>query len=188
MSNHSIRHISQKESGVVLITALIFLMVLTMIVISALRSGTLEERMAANSRNRQVALQASEAVLHDAEDQLFSNPGYKSKFDSGIGTNLANGFYRAPVAGSTPRWQTIDWSSSTQTLSFSSTSGLSLYGVDSAPKFIVEIISPPSRSNSTVPCSKGLATVTARGVGKDSSTVFIQIMYRYQSDRLSDGC
>lgn len=188
MSKRSIRLVSQKESGVVLITALIFLMVLTMIVISALRSGTLEERMAANSRNRQVALQASEAILHDAEDQLFSSPGFKSKFNSGIGATLANGFYSAPVAGDLPRWQTIDWNSSTQALSFSTTSGLSLSGVESAPKFIVEIISPPSRANSTVPCSKGLATVTARGVGKDSSTVFLQIMYRYQSDRLSDGC
>ena len=185
MKNNNLHHYHHKESGVVLITSLIFLMVLTMIVISALRSGTLEERMSTNSRNRQVALQASEAVLRSAEDQLFSGTEFKSKFDSGAGTDLALGFYKAPTPGEIPRWQSIDWSSSSQTLSFSS--GFSLEGLDS-PKFIVEIISPPSRPNSTVPCSKGLASITSRGLGKDSSIVFTQAMYRYQSDRASDGC
>ena len=185
MPKHFINHNPHKESGVVLITGMIFLMVLTMLVLSALRSGTLEERMASNSRNRQVALQAAEAVLRDAENQLFSGSEYKSKFDSGNGTTLANGFYSAPVAGAAPKWKSINWSSSTATLAFT---GSNLYGVASAPKYIVEIISPPSRLNSTVSCSKGLATVTAQGIGPDSSIVYIQTMYRYQSDRLSDGC
>ena len=177
----------RNESGAILITGLIFLLVLTMLVLSALRSGTLEERMASNSRNRQVALQAAEAILRDAEVQLFSGAEYKSKFNSGTYTALANGFYSAPIADSDPRWKSIDWSSSTKTLTFAST-GSSLYGVSSAPKYMVEIISPPSRPNSTVPCSKGLATVTARGMGQDASTVFIQATYRYQSDRPGDGC
>jgi type IV pilus assembly protein PilX len=188
MSNHFLNHNSRKESGAVLITGLIFLVVLTMVVLSVLRSGTLEERMAANSRNRQVAMQAAEAVMRDAQEQLFSGAEVKSRFDSGNAIAvLANGFYRAPVAGSAPRWQTIDWGSSTQTLTFAS-SGSDLYGVASAPRYMVEIITPPSRPNSAVPCSKGLATITARGVGKDSSTVFVQTMYRYVSDRPSDGC
>ena len=184
MSNHFLHHNSRKESGAVLITGLIFLVVLTMVVLSVLRSGTLEERMAANSRNRQVAIQAAEAVLSDAQEQLFSGAEYKSKFDS---INLVAGFYSAPAAGVASKWTTVDWRSSTATLTFTSTES-NLYGVASAPRYIVEIISPPTRPNSAVPCSKGLATVTARGVGKDSSTVFVQAMYRYQSDRPSDGC
>lgn len=186
MTHHFLNHKSRKESGAVLITGLIFLVVLTMVVLSVLRSGTLEERMAANSRNRQVGLQAAEAVLRDAEDQLFSGAEFKSKFNSNP-SDLVDGFYSAPVAGSAPRWKSIDWGSSTATLTFAS-SGSSLYGVASEPRYIVEIISPPSRPNNTVSCSKGLATVTARGVGKDSSAVFVQSMYRYQSDRPSDGC
>lgn len=184
MSNPFMNHNSRKESGAVLITGSIFLLVLTMIVLSVLRSGTLEERMAANSRNRQVAIQAAEAVLRDAEADLFSGTEYKSKFDS---ISLAAGFYGAPVAGSAPRWKTVDWSLTTSSLT-SASAASNLYGVASAPKYMVEIISPPIRANSTVPCSKGLATVTARGVGKDSSAVFVQTMYRYQSDRPSDGC
>jgi type IV pilus assembly protein PilX len=184
MSKRRIPPHLNKESGVVLITGLIFLMVLTMIVISALRTGNLEERMAGNSRNRQIALQSNEAVLRDAEEQLFTSPDFKSKFDTP--TSDGNGFYVAPVAGSTARWQTIDWTSSTATQSFATT--LALSGVDSAPRFIVEIITPPSRTNSAVPCSKGVATVTTRGAGKDGAIVFTQATYRYFSDRAADGC
>jgi type IV pilus assembly protein PilX len=186
MKHHFSNHRSRKESGAVLFTGLVFLLVLSLIVLSALRSGTLEERMASNSRNRQVAIQAAEAVLRDAEEQLFTTIGYKSKFDS---ITLANGFYSAPTVGGTPKWNddAFDWSSSTATRTFAS-SASSLDGVSNAPKYIVEIISPPTRANSTVPCSKGVANITARGIGNDSSTVFLQTIYRYQSDRASDGC
>lgn len=182
MSNQLLNH--SKEAGAVLITGLIFLVVLTMVVLSVLRSGTLEERMAANSRNRQVAIQAAEAVLRDAEQQLFTGADFKSNFDS---ASLVAGYYGAPVAGDLPRWQTIEWDSTALPSPFVA-SDLNLAGVDVAPRYIVEIISPPSRQNSSAPCSQGLANVTARGrgvgKGKDSSTVFVQTTYRYQSD----GC
>jgi type IV pilus assembly protein PilX len=194
MSNHFLKLRARKESGAVLYTGLIFLLVLSMIVLSVLRSGTLEERMAANDRNRQVAIQAAEAVIRDAEAKLFSGIAYTSNFDS---ISLASGFYGALKTGCPPMWKdhatisgcpdAIDWSSSTKTLTFAANS-FALEGVSSAPRYIVEIISPPTRANSTVPCSKGLAHITARGVGRDSSTAFIQTVYRYQSDRASDGC
>ena len=175
-----------QESGAVLYTGLIFLLVLSLIVLSALRSGTLEERMAANARNRQVAIQAAEAALRDAEVRLFTLPGFVSKFDS---LTFANGFYAAPAAGVSPRWKdtSFNWGSSTATLTFAS-STMELYGVSSAPTYIVEIVTPPTRANSTVPCSKGVANVTARGVGQDSAAVYLQTTYRYQSNRASDGC
>lgn len=181
MSNHKFKHLTRKQNGVVLLTSLIFLLVLSMIVLAALRTGTLEERMAANARNRQVALQAAEAVLRSAEVALFTGVGSKSTFSS---YNLAAGYYSPPAAGVDATWKTVDWSSATATL----TAGAALEGVSSAPRYIVEIITPPSRPNSTVPCSKGLASVTARGMGRDSSLVFVQALYRYQSDRPSDGC
>lgn len=181
MPNHKFKQIARKQNGAILLTSLIFLLVLSMIVLAALRTGTLEERMAANARNRQVALQAAEAVLRSAEVTLFTGVGVKSTFNS---YNLANGYYNAPAAGIAAKWKTVDWSSTTATL----TTGATLEGVSSAPRYIVEIITPPTRPNSTVPCSKGLARVTSRGLGKDSSVVFVQAMYRYQSDRSSDGC
>lgn len=176
---------SRKESGAVLYIGLVFLLVLSMVVLSALRSGTLQERMAANARNKQVALQAAEAVLRDAEKTLFTDVGFASKFDS-ITIVPNKGIYNAPALG-TERWKTVIWDSSTATASFES-STLLLEGVASAPRYIVEIITQPTRPNSTVPCDMGIANVTARGVGQDSSVVFVQATYRYQSNSAADGC
>jgi type IV pilus assembly protein PilX len=186
ISKRNLRKLN-KQSGTVLFTSLIFLLVLSMIVLAALRTGTLEERMAANSRNRQVALQAAEAVLRNAEVALFSGNAFISTFDSYpdlVTKKLANGYYSAPASSVALKWTSVDWADATQTLTLGST----LNEVESQPRYIVEIIQPPTRPNSTVPCSKGIASITARGLGRDSAAVFVHAMYRYQSDRSADGC
>jgi type IV pilus assembly protein PilX len=195
MKYHFQKPLSRKESGAVLYTGLIFLLVLSMIVLSMLRSGTMEERMAANARNKQIALQAAEAVLRDAEKTLFTDVDFISKFDS-IPIVENTGIYGPPAVG-TPLWKTVDWTSTTKTLTFTplgttpgggTPSVIALGGVASAPRYFVEIINPPTRPNSTVPCSTGVATVTARGVGPDASTTIVQATYRYLSNRPNDGC
>lgn len=175
-----------KQSGAVLMTSLIFLLVLSMIVLASLRTGTLEERMAGNARNRQVALQAAEAVLRNAEATLFTGGAdFKSTFDSyPQTTGFSAGYYAAPSSSASLKWTSVDWADATKTL----TAGATLDGLDVQPRYIVEIITPPTRPNSTVPCSKGLARVTSRALGKDAADVLVQTMYRYQSDRAADGC
>ena len=59
-----------KQRGAALITGLIFLVVLTMIGITAARMSTLEERMAGNMRDRSLAMQAAEMALRDAERDI----------------------------------------------------------------------------------------------------------------------
>jgi type IV pilus assembly protein PilX len=186
MTNHKPKHMQHKQSGAILFTSLIFLLVLSMLVLAALRTGTLEERMAANARNRQVALQAAEAVLRNAEVTLFTGTAFTSNFDSYPDStgNLSNGFYMAPSSATPLKWKSVDWSDASKTL----TNGAALGGVDTQPRYIVEIITRPTRPNSTVPCSKGLLAVTARGLGRDAADVFVHAMYRYQSDRAADGC
>jgi type IV pilus assembly protein PilX len=186
MTNHKHKPQLQKESGAILLTSLIFLLVLSMIVLAALRTGTLEERMAANARNRQVALQAAEAVLRNAEVTLFPDAAFTSNFDSypDSSGNLANGYYKAPAPNTPLKWKSVDWSDPTKTL----TVGAVLGGVDTQPRYIVEIITPPTRPDSTVPCSNGMLAVTARGLGRDSADVFVHAMYRYRSVNPADGC
>jgi len=55
------------QRGVALITGLIFLVVLTLISITAARMAGLEERMSGNTRDRSLAVQAAEMALRDAE-------------------------------------------------------------------------------------------------------------------------
>jgi type IV pilus assembly protein PilX len=63
-----------KESGVVLVVSLIMLMLITLIGVSAMQNTGLEEKMAGNLRDRNMAFQAAEAALRDAEADI-SNVG-----------------------------------------------------------------------------------------------------------------
>ncbi len=174
-------NMKSRQSGVALVTGLIFMVVLTIIVISALRSATLEERMAANARNRQVALQAAEAVLRDAEisitGDLAAGVAAAAPFDpftpSLFKADCTGGYCNKPVAGAAPRWQNdAIWSAG------SSREGTTVIdGVSAAPRYIVEIVNTPIN---TSPCDKVLYRITARAQGQDNSTVFVQTMVRAQ--------
>lgn len=179
MTNHSLKHKTPKESGAVLITGMIFLVVLTIIVISAMRSATLEERMSANARNRQLALQAAEAVLRDAEVNLFAAAPFDPFTPSSFTSTCANGFCTV-LASATPYWQSINWTTA-NSRSFAATTS-ELDDLPSQPRYIVEIVSaePPGAGL----CGKVLYRITARGMSNDSSTVFLQTMVR----RLPASC
>lgn len=59
-----------RQRGVVLVVSLLMLMVLTMIGLAATRGTALEQRMAANQNDREVAFQAAEATLSYAEGTM----------------------------------------------------------------------------------------------------------------------
>ncbi len=68
------RSLRKEQSGVVLFVALMLLVILSMIGVTVARMQTVEERMARNENNRQLATQAAEAALRDAEYQLLVQP------------------------------------------------------------------------------------------------------------------
>ena len=55
------------QSGAVLIISLIMLLLLTLIGTTSMQTTTLEEKMAGNMRDRNIAFQAAESALRDAE-------------------------------------------------------------------------------------------------------------------------
>jgi type IV pilus assembly protein PilX len=59
-----------RQDGAVLIVALLFLVILTMLGVTAMSGTTMEERMSGNSRDMNVALQAAEAALRDARRDI----------------------------------------------------------------------------------------------------------------------
>jgi type IV pilus assembly protein PilX len=76
-----------RETGASLMTALIFLIVMAMLSVTLANVTTLEERMAGNTRDRDVALQAAEAALRDAEQRL-SKPAFRATgFPAFVATN-----------------------------------------------------------------------------------------------------
>jgi len=56
-----------RQSGVVLVTSLIMLILLTLIGIAGIQNTSLEEKMASNSRDQNIAFQAAEAALREGE-------------------------------------------------------------------------------------------------------------------------
>ena len=72
------RHISQnpcnnrQQSGAVLFVSLIMLLVLTIIGVTAMRSSTLEEKMAANTMNYGMTFHAAESAIENALDDTNS--------------------------------------------------------------------------------------------------------------------
>jgi type IV pilus assembly protein PilX len=63
-----------RQRGVALLVALMFLIVLTLLGLAVMRGTTLEEKMAGGSRDYNRALQAAEAALRDAENDLKGTP------------------------------------------------------------------------------------------------------------------
>ncbi|MCK4494530.1 MAG: hypothetical protein KAU26_10770 [Methylococcales bacterium] len=60
----------KQQSGVVLVISLIMLLLLTLIAISGSQMTGLEEKMASNSRDQNLAFQAAESALRAAEKEI----------------------------------------------------------------------------------------------------------------------
>jgi type IV pilus assembly protein PilX len=84
-----------RQSGVVLFISLILLLILSMIGVTVARMQTVEERMARNENSRQLANQAAEAALRNAESLLLNPPAV------GFFANNTAGLYVvSPTTGS----------------------------------------------------------------------------------------
>lgn len=63
---------NRNQQGATLIVCMIILVVITLLGVGSIQDTTLEEKMAANMKNRNTAFQAAETALRDAEDYLDS--------------------------------------------------------------------------------------------------------------------
>ncbi|TWI71813.1 type IV pilus assembly protein PilX [Desulfobotulus alkaliphilus] len=120
---NQIQHVTENEDGIILITALVLLVVLTLIGIGAMQSSTMQERMAGNMEQRDIAFQMAEAGLREAEEFFITNvlP------DFGTG-----GVY---IAGNAPaRW----WEGSGNSA-----------GADSGARYIIEFVTEISTGSSS---------------------------------------
>jgi len=84
------------QAGAALMMALIFLMMMTLLGTAAMRGAAMQEQMAGNSRDWNLAFQASEAALREAENFLRVTP-VLPEFDD------ADGYYNVNSADR-PAW------------------------------------------------------------------------------------
>jgi type IV pilus assembly protein PilX len=55
------------QTGAALVVSLVFLVVITIVAVASMRTTTMQERMAGNTRDRNIALQAAESAAREAE-------------------------------------------------------------------------------------------------------------------------
>ena len=62
------------QRGTTLIVTLVMLVLITLVSVSTIRTSTMDEKMAGNSRDRDKAFQAAEAAVQQCLNQLETNP------------------------------------------------------------------------------------------------------------------
>lgn len=166
---YPIRH----ERGAALITGLIFMVVLTLLATAAMRTTLLEEKMAGNARDVDLAFQAAEAALR-AGEQVLNGASLPVFAASGAYLTAAG----VNARGSDTYWmQTHNWTNDSVAVSPVPA------GVHSAPRFVIEQMPAiPGQGGSLKAgpiAESGVFRVTARGIGGTSNTsVFLQETYR----------
>lgn len=142
------------QSGVVLPVSMIMLLLLTLISITSSQVAGLEEKMAGNSRDSNLAFQAAEAALRAGEAATSGTP------------TLYTGA------------QPIDWTNAAVT----TYSGGTLTGISQAPVYTIEDLGSTGSSDECSPCEGGapppsagsrLYRVTARGTGGTTNAVVV---------------
>ena len=174
----------QRQRGVALIMALVFLMILTIIGVTALSTTSLQEKMAGNVQDKNTAFQAAESALREAEGVVLAWTAATTPAFTGSG-------YYQPRAATDPNgpW----WSDDTTWTTGGAHIGASAVAeaVD-PPSYIIEDLgsvgggsagtgslvagfNPPA----TVAGGSNMYRITARAVGRTRSAVaMVQSVFR----------
>jgi len=171
----SVEHMSgkSKQSGVVLFVALILLVILSMIGVTVARMQTVEERMARNESNRQLAAQAAEAALRSVEDQVLPNAPGISQFGSNTG-----GYYTLSQSTGSAL-STINWNNPAQWLTYTGPALSNVPAAVRSPKVVIEYlgaVAMPGEDETNPPVTY---RVTVQGMNADGTpSSLLQSIYR----------
>ncbi|HYL24952.1 MAG TPA: PilX N-terminal domain-containing pilus assembly protein [Burkholderiales bacterium] len=166
-----------RQRGTALVVAMLFLAILGILGATAMTNTTLDERMAGNARDRDIALQAAEAALRDAEiDLTNTNTAFRvatvAAFPAAGSTNCV----AALCAENAPMSTNI--TDPVKSAFYGQFTGeLALDGPAQLPRYMIELLNTVPTGIVVPPPTGGLVTrnfrITARGVGKNTNTVVI---------------
>jgi type IV pilus assembly protein PilX len=165
----------KRQRGTVLLMALMFLIVLSLLGIAMVSSTSVEERMARNARDQDVAMQAAEAALRDARIRI---TGYHTNPATPLSTwdfydDCTNGLCSRNAAQ--PVWTQFGASSGgdKSVALGTGTNSPTLIGVQAAPRYLIErfIIQRPGDSMT----GPGITAhrITSKGTGRTNNTSVI---------------
>jgi len=180
--HHRLNH----TRGAALITALIILLVLTVLGVTAMRNTSLQENITGNLRDQDLALQAAETALSDAEFKLSAASATGVPIAGGNlvvgGTTLGTVFKR----GVLPPMNTTSHDSTVWNNTNAIKVNTPLQGLSDNPSYIIEFeqsvidnLDPESRAKGH---GRYYYRITARGVGSSpNSVVLLQEVYGIRS-------
>lgn len=168
--------VKASQAGATLIVGLIMVLVMTVIGLSAIRGSGLQEQMAGNMRDKQLAFQAAEAALREAESNLDAPP-------AAVPIGNQTGFVESLDASSSVFWQDFsNWQGLVATYSEN------IDHTKNRPQYLVEAID--FYSSGTDGSSVDLANLLSRGMerryrvtaravgGTTDAVVILQSNYR----------
>ncbi len=170
-----------RQGGIALVLALVFLLLLTIIGIAALNTTSLEEKMAGNVKDRNLAFQAAESALALGENWIYTQIGKPVFPNNSAGLYVPN--------NTTPNWDSVTWTGSSNLVTYPNTPSASGSGslgkVYSQPKYIIEDMGEKTETGGSLVLStsykgKGATVlrITARGTGgTDAAVVMLQSTY-----------
>lgn len=148
--NHT--HLPSGQRGVTLIVAMIFLAILALLGVTVAQTTQLEERMAGNTRDRDLAFQATEAALTWASMQNMTTLSGAATINTAANDDAVF-------------WNAFAWAGATQLTS----AQITVNGLAAYPQLVVERRGTTNRYR-----------VTSRGVGATANAVVIlQAEYTY---------
>jgi type IV pilus assembly protein PilX len=175
-----------RQRGAVLIVSLLLLLVMTVLALGASQATRMQERMASNARDTDLAFQSAEAALRTAE-RLIENPSLTYPFPCVTMTRcqvLDLNVLPADVAyRDRDWWNNFAWSYAPGN-TWSAASSASIRGdglARSDPQFVVEelgVVSPPARGRGPPPPERYFYRITASAEGgSESARVVLQSTY-----------
>jgi type IV pilus assembly protein PilX len=167
-----------EQAGAALLMSLIILLVMTVLGISAMSNTILETKMAHNTQQRQIAYQAAETALREAEQWIATNITTTSDITThftGEDASSETAYYNSQKTKKPQDWahDTSQWTS---------TNSIAVDKLDTDvedPKFIIEYMGrvgrpPPELPAASIPDMRAHAfRITALGYGADPSARYI---------------
>lgn len=135
---------SNSQQGWTLLISLVFLLILSMLGLAAMQGASLEERMAGNQRERNIAFEAAEAALRDAEQDIMESGRISGALGFASGCNNAGNYLGlcSPSTTLTPVWESVDWRDAAPTVryvTYGAKTGVAAWpNVARQPRYIIE--------------------------------------------------
>lgn len=166
------------QQGMVLLVTLIMIGLMSLVAVSSIRGSSMQEAMAGNMHDRNLAFQSAEAGLRMAEEDVKTN-GASKDF-----TQNTKGLYQdqnltGSANGSVKDWSATTWDTTDVALSFKeqveADEMILSEGVTKPPQYVIERINEFTHVDGTVVVYR----ITCRGFGmSESSEVVLQSTYQ----------